>query len=253
MGKINLKIVCIGDLPRDFELRKIRDWKSSLFQIDQEISRIDLNGETNENWQFHDQMLSKKVDSSPNQVVLALINEPLEDNYYCRVLTDRRAVITFFEVQEILESSNVPLENFVIRSIYRLVFVQLRKQFSDIQAAYKSSHHATRGCLNDMNGIKHYLSNSCVQPIICHGCEEKMRIDKVDIETIRIAKVELTRLKKNLYFRMQDLVKKYPLRALLLSSLFAFSVGIVGNLVASALYDSVVDGRLFPRFTHSHK
>jgi hypothetical protein len=90
-----------------------------------------------------------------------------------------------------------------------------------------------------MNGIKSDLVESCNKPLVCGECEERLRNERVSTQTIKTVQKEIRKIRKHLYYRAFDFVKAKPVIALVVSSVFAFLLGVTGSLVASYIYDSV--------------
>ena len=60
------------------------------------------------------------------------------------------------------------------------------------------------------------------------------RVAKSDIENTQS---DIKRIKKDLYFRIIGHVKKHPIAALVLSSIFALMLGITGSVIGSFVYE----------------
>ena len=173
--------------------------------------------------------------------MLSIVNVPIEDNWYSRRLSSNRAVFTFHQIKEILNHSNVPLENVIYRFLY--AYTLIYKRFSNrIPLMYEDTdftHDETRGCLFDMNGIKTDIVYSCDNPIICSDCTERMRRDNLSNEFISGVKKELKKIKKPLFYRVLEFIKKYPVWSLFISSLSAILLGAIGSILASYVYEII--------------
>lgn len=172
---------------------------------------------------------------------MAIVNVPIEENWYSRRLGNNQIVFTFHQIKEFLSEENIPLENVILRVLYAytLLYRRAGNKIPGFGEAPSFTHDDTRGCLFDMNGIKSDLVESCDTPIICDECQERLRKERVSRETINAAKNEIKGIKKYLYFRAADFVKRHPVAALLMSSAFAVLLGIAGSLVASFIYDAI--------------
>ncbi len=98
------------------------------------------------------------------------------------------------------------------------------------------THDETRGCLFDKNGIKTDLIASCHKPKICEDCQERLRREKVSQSDIENTQKEIKKIQKDLYFRILDQIKRYPIWSLILSSLFALALGILSSVIGSYAY-----------------
>lgn len=102
------------------------------------------------------------------------------------------------------------------------------------------THDETRGCLYDMNGIKFDLVESCVNPIICIDCEQKLSSGKVPLNLISDTKQELREVKKDLYFRWMDFIKIHPILSVAISLFSVVFFGSVSSLIATLIYEKLI-------------
>lgn len=178
-NKVKIKILTIGFMPKDFNLKKISQWQSEIFEIVGVIENFALRTDSDgKRWGFSDVLIKKQIPSFPEvDVIVALVNVPIEDNWYSRRLGDNKIVITFNEIKEILISSNIPLENVVLRLLYSyaLVFRENKNNIPTLANGIKFTHDETRGCIFDMNGLKVDLPASCDKPQICDECQERLK------------------------------------------------------------------------------
>ena len=99
MNKINLELSTVGNVPAMFNGKKMLKWKSSLFNVPNEIKQYELSHNSDlREWGYSDSLLSKIVKLNDNSDTLSIIivNVPLEDNFYCRRLNDKTIVISFW-------------------------------------------------------------------------------------------------------------------------------------------------------------
>lgn len=241
MSKIKIKIVSIGHLPMHLSVKKIKAWKSSIFEIVGDIDNYSLRCDSDgDSWQFSDALVKAQLpEAFDADFMIAIVNVPIEANWYSRRLGNNQIVFTFYQIKEILAGDNIPLENAIYRVLYAYTFLFKRSgdKIPDFGEALGFTHDETRGCLFDMNGIKSDLVESCNNPIICDECQERLKKEKVSNDLIAKAQFEIKRIKKYLYYRVADFVKQQPLWALLVSSLFAVSLGVISSLIASSIDD----------------
>ncbi|MGN2718598.1 hypothetical protein ACTFQF_16355 [Aliivibrio fischeri] len=62
-----------------------------------------------------------------------------------------------------------------------------------------------------------------------------MRNEKISSEILEAVKSELTKITKNRFYVIADLIKQYPIASLILSSLWAVVLGVTGSLIANAV------------------
>jgi len=243
MGKVKIKLITVGHLPPHLNLKGISKWKSGVFELIGEIENFSLRRDSDaDDWVYSDVLLK---DSLPRHdgadFLLAIVNVPLEDNWYSRRLGDNQIVFTFNQIKEFLTRENIPLENGILRVLYAytLLYRRAGNKIPGFGEVPGFTHDETRGCLFDMNGIKSDLVESCNQPRICEDCVERLNRELVADQTIKSAQKEIRKIRKHLYYRVLDFVRVRPIRALLISSIFAIMLGISSSLIASYLYDRV--------------
>ena len=240
MAKVKIKLVSIGHLPLEFQPKKIENWKSSTFELTGKIDNFALRCESDrDDWEFSDALVKQQLPvNSEADFMIAIVNVPIEDNWYSRRLGDNQVVFTFHHISEILEHYNIPLENVVYRLLYAytLLYRRAGNKIPDFGAAPGFTHDETRGCLFDMNGIKADLAASCHNPKVCDECQERLKKEKVSQSDIENTQKDIKRIKKDLYYRILGLIKKHPIWAIVLSSLFALSLGVLGSIIGSYAY-----------------
>lgn len=235
MNKVKIKIITIGHLPLHLNIKNIKKWCSDLFDITDEIENYALRCDSDcYGWVFSDELLKTQLPVNFHaDFLLAIVNVPIEYNWYSRRLGDNRVVFSYHEIKEYLLYENIPLENAILRVLYAYTLLY-RRSGNRIPALSENTgftHDETRGCLFDMNGIKSDLIESCNHPIICDECEERLRNERVSRETIKIAKKEIKKIEKQLYYKSVDFIKRHPIIALCLSSLFAISISIISSFI----------------------
>ena len=242
MSRIKIKMITIGHMPLGLQLNKVRKWESEIFQVDQAIENYALRCDSDgDDWEFSDDLVCEQLPDLPGyDLTIAVVNVPLQGNWYARRLGNNRVAFTFYEIRNILEHSNIPLENVIYRILYAysLVFLRSGRTIPDYGAQPGYTHDETRGCLFDMNGIKTDLVASCHKPIVCDECEERLKQNRVSGSIIASAKKEIRKIKKGLYYRIVDSIKKHPIIALLISALAALSIGIASSLIATAVAEN---------------
>jgi hypothetical protein len=244
MSKVKIKIVILGHLPYSIDLDRIKNWRSDLFEIVSSISSFNIVGNSDgANWEFLDKNIEQQLPSRENaNVLLAVTNVPLQDNYFARRFSDNRVCITYNEMTEILKLDNIPLENLILRVMYSISFVYRRygNRIPLITELTNFAHDETRGCIFDMNGIKTDIIHSLNCPQLCHSCVESLtnlKTHKIEKELVDKVQKELKRIKKGLYFQITDFVKRRPILAIILSTIFALIIGIIGSTIGSLIWE----------------
>lgn len=242
MVKTKISVVTIGHMPSEFDKRKIKSWKSALFTVVGDIENYSLTEDSDGyGWEFTDENLEKILpDQFQGNFLIAIVNVPIELNWYSRRLSNNRVVFTFHEIKDILEHFNLPLENVVFRLLYAYTFLFKRsgERIPPNEAPTNFTHDETRGCLFDMNGIKTDIVYSLHEPIICPDCVGRLRKEKVSNETISKAQKEIVKIKKPLFYRIITFVKKHPIWSMLISAITAIVLGAIGSYIATVIYEA---------------
>ena len=239
-----IKIVLIGNLPVDFDKRKIENWSSSVFRIVDAIESYSLSTNSDgPNWEFTDEALLRELPSHfDGDFLVAIVDVPLELNWYSRRISSNKVVFTFHEIKDVLIPHHIPLENVIYRLLYAYTLIYLRygNNIPEAREETNFAHDEARGCLFDMNGIKNTIYRSCDQPVICSECVERLKQERISDETIRTVQRENRRIQKPLFYRFADFIKKHPIWSLIVSALSAILLGAVGSLIATLFYELVL-------------
>jgi hypothetical protein len=147
--------------------------------------------------------------------------------------------VTFNEITELLESGNIPLENFIFKVIYSasLVYKRYGNRIPEMFEMTNFTHDETRGCLFDMNGIKTDIIYSTNQPEICPSCILDLANSKVPKNLIDKIQKEIKGIQKELYYKITDFIKRYPIGAIFISSSTAIILGFIGSILASYIWE----------------
>jgi hypothetical protein len=184
---------------------------------------------------YSDQELSRIfAPSSRSEITLAIIGAQLELNFYARVLPSSVVVLSLFEIGDILNREHHTIETFILRCIYALIltFIESGRSLS-LPRALQLHHDETRGCLYDFNQNKVEIVRSLDKPKLCADCLARLGHAQIDAEFKPTLFRELKRIRKGRYYRILDWAKKNPIKALLLTTLWA----ILLNLAANLIYD----------------
>lgn len=244
MSKVKIRLCVLGHIPYLLKLKSVQKRKSELFEISysDDVYSI-VNNSDGEYWEFTDtnieQQLPKREDED---ILIAITNVAIEDNYFARRFTDNRICLSYHEMADILTSSNIPLENLLLRVLYSVSFVYRKygDKIPQMSELTNFTHDETRGCIFDMNGVKFDIIHSLNKPQLCTSCITSLvdssphRIKKNIVEAVQ---KELKNIKKEKYYQILDFVKKYPFCAFIISSLIALVIGVVGSTLASFIYD----------------
>ena len=243
MKKITVQVITLGHMPIGFNTTKIEKWKSDIFEISQNIENYSMNNNSDSlYWAYSDELLSNELPKNINtDILIAIANVPLDDNWYSRRIESNKIVLTLHEMKEILSDKNIPIENLVLYLIYAytLAFIKYENKLPHNGGAFDIIHDETRGCLFDMHGIKTDVIYSCNKPIICSSCIEKLKSGKVSNETVKIANEEIKKIKKDLFYQLADFIKIHPIWSLIISGATAVVLGTLGSILGSLIYENL--------------
>jgi hypothetical protein len=241
---VKIKVVTVGHLPADFDRGKVKRWQSSVFEIIGDIESYSLAGQSDGiNWAFTDDALNQELPKKHDEdFLVAIVNVPIEMNYYFRRLSRNTVVLTFHQIKDILNHYNVPIENAVFRLLYAssLVFKRFENEIPESKNIADFAHDETRGCLFDMTGIKSDVVYSCHKPIICPECVERLKSDRVSKEIIQTTQKEILKIQKPMFYRLGDFIKKHPIWSLIISASSALLLGIFSSLLATFIYEKLL-------------
>jgi hypothetical protein len=254
---IKIKIGRIGDLPFHFNEKLVNKWKSDEFEIIDDISeqritrKADIphemfqvsDGKKDRSWGYSDSLLENQLPANDGADFIVWITYvPLEQNYFVRRLSYNRVVLSYSGMYNILQKELHPVENLLLRTIYRHILIYYKynksipshKNIPDIPFI----HDDTRGCLFDMCAHKPDVIFFLNKPYICDECAVKItggmdtNIIAVGENHIRQIKKECTeKIKKGRYYKIVGLIQKNPIYTLILSTLFGIIVDIIATLI----------------------
>jgi hypothetical protein len=242
MDKTKITVAAVGHMPADFNKSKIFSWSSDVFEITGEIESYALSKDSDGyGWEFTDENLEQVLPYNfQGDFLAAIVNVPLELNWYTRRLQNNRLIFTFHEIKDILNYSNIPLENVIYRLLYAytLLYKRSGNRIPMTDEHTNFAHDETRGCLFDMNGIKTDIVYSMHKPIICPYCIEKLKQEKISNEFISKIQKEISGIKKPLFYRITEFVKKHPIWSLIISAISAIILGAIGSIIATIVYET---------------
>ncbi len=245
MTKVKIKIIFLGHIPHSINTEKIGKWKSELFEIVKPINTVAIVGDSDgAYWEYSDANIEEQLpDRDGADVLLAVTNVPLQSNYFARRFSNDRVCMTYNTMTEILKFDNIPLENLIFRVLYSIAFVY-KRYGNRIPLASENTnfaHDETRGCIFDMNGVKTDVVYSLSGPQLCHSCVETLTTlpqHRIEKEIITKVQWELKKIKKGFYYQITDFIKTKPILAIVVSSLFAIILGVIGSTIATIIWEN---------------
>jgi hypothetical protein len=234
--KKNVKICRLGCFNHSIDFQKIEKWSSKYFKVSGTQTRADIDvNHFEDDYVYPTQMISDDMgEIEPGcDLLIGVVDQPLEDNFYMHRIGENRAVLSIFPVLKYLRNENIPVENYIIRCIYEMIAFLYENGGNINDLVHLIPHHETRGCLFDMNVFIDRIVYSTDKPIICSECQARLRKRPIPEGFIEGIQKEIRRIRKPLFYRIEKLVKRNPIQAFIIASLFA----TVLNIAASAIYD----------------
>ena len=237
MNKIRFAIVKIGNIQHLSNLRKIKSWRSKLFEVNSLYSLENLP-----QCNFEDGYLDMKyckeemVDmiSCPDDCDLAVGIMPYRfvDNFYMHRVTNKTAVISLYGIKDILDENNISVDHFILKQLYELCVIKhILPDISD-DSIYDIIHFDTRGCLFDMNGDRKDILYNTESPVLCSACRAKLKSRQLQLDVIKTLDRELKKLRKPVAMRVELWIKRYPFVSLLLSALVTILLSVAANFIS---------------------
>lgn len=232
MHPIRISLVSLGHLKYPVNISEITAWKSSVISISHGASVGHLPDADGGGWEYTDAHLLEVIAPDvESEFTVGLIDVPLEDNYYLRRLADKVAVLSLYEMAEIVRHSEFTLEQYVLRNLYELA-VLYAANGKLIPPDYVTwTHDEVRGCLFDMNSSKSDIVFSLHRPKLCTACKARVLSRQVPADLVPHLEGELKRLKKSLFLRMTEWVKRHPILALAITAVSSVLLNVIASII----------------------
>ena len=232
-GKVKVRIVSLGYLKSTINIKHILQWKSNIFYITKYDHFELLPNTEGPAWQYTDEQLRDIiVKDNSSDITIAVISAGLEKNWHFRTVMSKIVVVSLFEVDNILRSSEIPLENYILLALYRFSTVYKKLQRLP-EISTRITHDETRGCLFDFHAYKTDLIYSTEKVILCEECKTNLKKARISSQFIHYLEKELKQIRQKLYYRIASFIKIHPILAIVISLTIAFLV----NITSSIFYD----------------
>lgn len=233
---MKLKIVALGFVPTE-ALKAAKHFRSSIITLEPGVDTFVFAGDSDlDHWAYSDELIGASVREYETDLTLILTNQRLENNWYARRLGNSRAVITFYEMDEILRSADIPLGNLIYRVVnaYYLMYVQNGDSLPDYNQSTNHTHDDTRGCLFDMTGQKSEIVRSCASPIICSECTVRIHKGGVPAETLDAVKGDLRRVRRTFFQATRHELRRRPFVSFLCATGFGAALSSISGWMAQS-------------------
>jgi hypothetical protein len=237
-GKVDVCVVPLGRLRHSVDLEAL-DVDSELFKIRVKKAAGDPLPNPHNRDAYSDtdlvNIMARALDphrEGADEILVGIIDAPLQDQYYFRRFENNRAVIAIDEIAPVLQQQHYSLDQFVLRNLYQLVATHLRFGYV-MPSKTKLTHFEVRGCIYDANWNIGDIVHSLKRPVLCkEECHELARGTPLE-QLIPTLNKELKRINKPLAYRVFDLVEAHPIRSAFIGAV----AGIALNVLASILFE----------------
>ena len=234
MNKVRIALVSAGSQKYPVDVSLLERRPSDLMTIRHAASIGHLPDATGSDWHYPDAQLGGLIQrESDSDITVALINAPLENNYYMRRLGNNVVVLSLYEMAEIIRAAHFTIEDYIVRNLYEILVLFVAENRTIPLSAHTWAHDEVRGCLFDISAYKPDIVFSMHRPTLCHSCRNRVLENQVDHHFLPLLEKELRGLQKALFFRIEDWVKDHPLLALTCAA----AASIILNLIASVLFE----------------
>jgi hypothetical protein len=236
MARTRIAVVQLGQLRLPVDVRALESWSSALLQLRCTAGVGHLPNAEGDEWQYTDGQLAMLLQEEDEaDLTLGLIDAPLEDNYYLRRLSERTAVLSFYQMADIAQKAGCGMEQYVLRNAYELTVLSVASGSLLPHDADTWAHDETRGCLFDMNASKYSIVHSLDRPNLCEQCRARVSRARLPQGFLQRLERELRLVRRPLYERLSSWVRSHPILALSAAA----GGSILLNVTASVLFEVV--------------
>ncbi|MBL7867894.1 MAG: hypothetical protein JNM71_07715 [Flavobacterium lindanitolerans] len=242
MKKTKITIAFLGEIPIKLDKQIISKRVSNFFIIDKIVNIPITSNADGQNWDYSDDNINGLLPINySGDFLLTITHVPLEDNYYARRFSNNRICATLYEIADILKVSNIPIENLIYRLLYSylLIYKRYGNRIPQQNEITNFTHDETRKCLFDMNGIKSDVIYSTNKPQLCSECLIRLKKDGITENDLNQIQKELKKINKVLYYRILDFIQQNPIWTIIISSITAIILGVIGSVIASFVYEAI--------------
>ena len=257
MKKTTITIIKVGYTDRLLNLKKIKKWKSDIFEIFDPVEiqslKLPLEDQVSDGYldiKFTRESMEKFILSSGGNLnltsdfVVPITSYRFTDNFFMHRITNNIVSISIYGISKILEREKIPLENFIIKQLYEIC--ALKRIFTDIsyknKETYSIYHKDTRGCLFDLNGDRTDIIYNTEKPILCNSCKTKFDEKGMPKGQISILEKELKRLQKPFIVKVEKHIRRHPLLSIVISALIGSAVSSsISGFFSSSFWRSLTE------------
>lgn len=236
MPKLTINLILAGNTAQQVNTKTLGAWRSELFTIgnNANIHHLpDPDGTESNHHGYPDHQLRNLFRAADNaDLTIAIISSPIEHNLFMRHLGGTLAVLSLYEMRDIVTQHGYSVEHFILRMLYPSVCLARINPILD-RLANCPVHAETRGCIFDYMGFKRDIIFSMHKPRVCTACQHELAQHQLPEKFSLNLENELRKLKQPAFTRMKNWVECHPY----ISIGITCTTGVVLNLASSWCYD----------------
>ena len=234
---VDFDIVLMGYFRNPINKKALIKFKSKTFRINSitERKQFEVEGWHELDEITDDSLVRHLSGNTFERTTLVICDKPLEGNWYLRLLNEKVAVLSLYQISNILLGNRISLESFIIKTLVKnsVIYHFYGKKFS--VNAYSNSHLETRKCLFDFNREKTDIVYNTHSASLCEECIAKFNTKNLPENFRDNVRSDLKSIKADLFYVVEDFIKSRPVLSLFLATLFAISL----NVIASYIYEAI--------------
>jgi hypothetical protein len=236
MPSYRIDLVTVGTLRQSLDVSFLKSWSSALFEIRDAGGIAHAPNASGQGAVYTDDQLERLITPKPDsELTIAVINGPLEQNFYSRRLRGNLVVLSLYQIAEILSAADIRVENFILRAAYVHSIYRLKFGCIPLTEVTTLSHDEVRRCLFDMNINKADIVESLDPPHLCELCRASLAHVQTFPNFLPTLDKELGRIRRALYFRLSRWVQRHPIWSIAITAASA----VIINVLSSAIYDKL--------------
>lgn len=239
MSEIKIELIQLGDTyPVNYgKIKKFGEGSSIFKIIDISVSlNANILNENPHQLSDKDFNFSKNLNSDTHFSVV-IVNRPLEGNYFTRIISENRIVVSIFEIEKLDIHEGISVEMYIIRFLF--AFSTIFKAFNGIplNECELMQNNAT-GCLFDKSIFKPQIAIFFRQPKISSAAINALNSKELPQNFLNDLQHEIKKLKIGPYYDIKDWLKKNPIWAILIIYLVGIIFSeILGNYAFNLIQD----------------
>lgn len=223
---LNVTIVILGYADSLFDIDLLKKHRSNIFRVcDVHTRRIlpspnQSYGTLNIEYSFHD--IGNMLKDVKGDFVVGIIDYPMQNGFFGHQAGDKKFCLSIRNPRFILENSNICIENFILKSIYKFILHTVSNQ---------RSHRDTRRCIFDFNGDLQDIVFNTERVTICSECKAKLEKKNLPQGYIKLFEKELLHIDKDVMKKVELWLQSHVYIAMLLSGIASLLISILANIL----------------------